>query len=129
MILFRNSDLKALEQDLGGPSWFNQIVETAMMGTIPFETFEKLLERGLKDAARQPLRIDIDDLQTPFHDDTQTIIDALCVSLKGKGFETYIKEVMAAYETQQEDGSPLSLSPDTTTSTTSDADASGPESE
>lgn len=123
---FRNSDLKKIEAVLG-PQWFNEMVDSFVHGVVKWSILELLLEHGVKKAA-EPYAIPEEVLdEIVVVDIAEKCMDAACRSMRGMTAKEFVDEIMEAFK-DRSDIDPLSSSLDSTSSTISEGDASGPES-
>ncbi len=103
VLCFRNSDLKQLETELG-EKFFSDIFENQM--TMSFAAMELYLEKGVKKKGEPyviPEKV-IDKI--PVMDVMEKIVDALCLSMRGKSMKDYIKELTDSFAAAVERGDP-----------------------
>lgn len=129
MLLYTNTDLKAIEQVLGA-QWFNEQIDSFLSGVVTVERIEFLLRFGLKkDRKKFDPGEEFWDNYPPL-EAGEIVFDAICVSMRGMKASELVEKMFAAVREAAENGDvPSPLSPDGPTSMTSEEGASGPASE
>lgn len=129
VLRFRNSDMKRLEAELG-EDWFSDLIEKSRVSFPTLATLDILLKHGAKkDGLFYEVPEDVLD-EIPVMDLGELLIDAACISYKGKPLKEYLEESFEAYvEAQQKGEAPSPRNPDTTLLTTSEDAVSGQGSE
>lgn len=124
VLRFRNSDLKRIEAK-NGDGFFNEFLDKCLSGRIGIEMLEFYVEQGAKKNG-EPFQVSPEVLdEIPVHDLAELVLDAICISVKGLPAKEYVEKAFKAF---QEDPTPLSESPETT-STNFVNGASGPDSD
>lgn len=125
VLRFTNADMKCVEAELD-EGWFAAAIEISVTGGRPsMATLDVLVKYGPKKdgvAYEIPEAI-LDDI--PIDDLGMKLMDAVCVSYKGKSLKDFLQETFEQLRKNMEGGDPSLLSPDTTSSTISDGSVSG----
>lgn len=129
VLCFTNANLKILQAKLG-KQWMPIFSQDLVSGDIDLDLIEDLVKAGAK-KDRKEFEVPQDVLDGMIIAElTNRVLDALYVAVHGQTFKEYIDETAEAMKEAAAKGAiPPRPSPDTTSSTISEEDPSGPESE